>query len=42
MDGFYISKLKNYDEGVKRKEEVKEKEEDQETKKINIQKFSSK
>lgn len=40
MDGFYISKLKNYDEGVKRKEEVKEK--DEETKKINIQKFSSK
>ena len=42
MDGFYISKLKNYDEGVKRKEEVKEKEEDEEKKKINIQKFSSK
>ena len=39
MDGFYISILKNYDEGVKRKEEVKEKEkeEDEETKKINIQ-----
>ena len=42
MDGFYISKLKNYDEGVKRKEEVKEKEEDEETKKINIKKLSSK